>query len=333
MHTGKHMMTLFLPLGALIIGMLCLVWGADRFVSGSASIARSIGVSSLVIGLTIVSIGTSAPEIIVSINAALRESTELAVGNALGSNLANMGLVLGATLLIASIPVKKDLLREEGLILLIVTGLAGLCLYNNHLGRLESLFLIFLTAPLLIFAIKYYRAKPNKADKSIIDATEIMSRKQAFFSFVIGLSVLLGGAELTVWSAKSIATSMGISELVIGLTIVAIGTSLPELAASVVSALRGHHDIAVGNIIGSNLFNILLVMGAAGAISPIELSAFVFCRDYIAMALMTLLVLALIVLALRARPDDAQLSRKAGIILLSTYVLYYIILWLSSKGA
>jgi cation:H+ antiporter len=327
------MMTLFLPLGALIIGMLGLVWGADRFVSGSASIARSIGVSSLVIGLTIVSIGTSAPEIIVSINAALRESTELAVGNALGSNLANMGLVLGATLLIASIPVKKDLLREEGLILLIVTGLAGLCLYNNHLGRLESLLLIFLTAPLLIFAIKYYRAKPNKADKSIIDAVETMSRKQAFCSFVIGLSVLLGGAELTVWSAKSIAISMGISELVIGLTIVAIGTSLPELAASVVSALRGHHDIAVGNIIGSNLFNILLVMGAAGAISPIELSAFVFCRDYIAMALMTLLMLALIVLALRARQDDAQLSRKAGIILLSTYVLYYIILWLSSKGA
>ena len=332
MHTDQYMMTLFLPLGALIIGMIGLVWGADRFVSGSSSIARAFGVSSLVIGLTIVSVGTSAPEIIVSINAALRGSTELAVGNALGSNLANMGLVLGATLLIASIPVKKDLLREEGLILLIVTGLAGLCLYNNYLGRLESFLLIFLTAPLLVFAIKYYRSKPNSTEKSI-DEIEKTSTIQAFFSFVIGLLVLLGSAELTVWSAKSIATSMGISELVIGLTIVAIGTSLPELAASVVSALRGHHDIAVGNIIGSNLFNILLVMGAAGAIAPIELSAFVFSRDYIAMALVTLLVLALILLALRARPENAELSRKAGIILLGAYVLYYIVLWLTSEGA
>jgi cation:H+ antiporter len=331
-HTGQLMMTLFLPLGALILGVLGLVWGADKFVSGSSSIARSIGVSSLVIGLTIVSVGTSAPEIIVSINAALSGSAELAVGNALGSNLANMGLVLGVTLLIASIPVKKDLLQEEGLILLIVTGLAGLCLYNNYLGRLESVFLIFLTAPLLIFAVKYYKSKAIKADISI-DNAETIAKKQAFFSFIIGLSVLLGGAELTVWSAKSIAMSMGISELVIGLTIVAIGTSLPELAASVVSALRGHHDIAVGNIIGSNLFNILLVMGAAGAISPIELSAFVFSRDYIAMALMTIVVLALVVQALRNRAEDAQLSRKAGIILLSGYVLYYIVLWLSNKGA
>jgi cation:H+ antiporter len=331
MHTGQFMMTLFLPLGALILGLFGLVWGADRFVSGSSSIARAIGVSSLVIGLTIVSVGTSAPEIIVSINAALRESTALAVGNALGSNLANMGLVLGVTLLITSIPVKKDLLREEGLVLLIVTGLAGLCLYNNYLGQLESFLLVFVTAPLLIFAIKYYRSKPNNTEKSI-DSAEQLSNKQAFLSFIIGLSVLLASAELTVWSAKSIASSMGISELVVGLTIVAIGTSLPELAASVVSALRGHHDIAVGNIIGSNLFNILLVMGAAGAIAPIELSAFVFSRDYIAMALVTLLMLALVLLALRARPEDAQLSRKAGIILLGAYILYYIVLWLSNEG-
>ena len=326
------MTTLFLPLGALIIGMLGLIWGADRFVSGSSSIARAIGVSSLVIGLTIVSVGTSAPEIIVSINAALRESTELAVGNALGSNLANIGLVLGTTLLIASIPVKKDLLREEGLVLLIVTGLSGLCLYNNYLGRLESFLLIFLTVPLLIFAIKYYRSKPNNTGKKI-DGAEKISNKQAVLSFIIGLSVLLASAELTVWSAKSIASSMGVSELVVGLTIVAIGTSLPELAASVVSALRGHHDIAVGNIIGSNLFNILLVMGAAGAISPIELSPFVFSRDYIAMAFVTLLVIALIFLALRTQPEDAKLARKAGAILLGAYVLYYIILWLSSEGA
>ena len=331
MRTDHIMMTIILPLGALIIGMFGLVWGADRFVSGSASIARSIGVSSLVIGLTIVSVGTSAPEIIVSINAALDKSAELAVGNALGSNLANLGLVLGATLVIAPIPVKKNLLREEGLVLLIVTSLAGICLYNNYLGRLESLLLIFLTLPLLAFAIRYYQSKPYNA-QDIGDSAKSTSNKQAIFSFLVGLSVLLISAELTVWSAKSIASFIGISELVIGLTVVAIGTSLPELAASVVSALRGHHDIAVGNIIGSNLFNILLVMGAAGALSPIALDALAFSRDYIAMALMTALALILIILAIRARPNDSQLSRKAGIILLGAYVLYYFVLWLSTEG-
>lgn len=329
MHSGNNMMTLFLPLGALIIGMLGLVWGADRFVSGSASIARSIGISTLVVGLTIVSVGTSAPEIIVSINAALGGSSELAIGNALGSNLANIGLVLGLTLIISSIPVKKDLLREEGLILLIVTVLAGLCLYNGYLGRLESILLIFLTAPLLILAIKYYQSKPSSTEKKI-ESIEEIPFKRSFLSFLFGLSVLLVSAELTVWSATSIAQFMGVSELIVGLTIVAIGTSLPELAASVVSALRGHHDIAVGNIIGSNLFNILLVMGAAGAISPIELSVFVFSRDYMAMALITLLALALIALGLRANPNNPMLSRHAGVILLCSYIFYYLVLWLSA---
>ena len=324
------MMSLYLPIGALVAGMLGLIWGADKFVAGSASLARSIGISSLVVGLTVVSIGTSAPEIIVSINAALQGSAELAVGNALGSNLANIGLVLGITLLIAPIPIQKALLKQEGLILLLVTVFAGICLYNSFLGRIESSLLILLVVPLLFFAAKY---KKNQAESSENQITQSLSTKAALLSFIIGLVTLLLSSELTVWGAKSIAISMGISELVIGLTIIAIGTSLPELAASAMSALRGHHDIAVGNIIGSNLFNLLLVMGAAGAISPIALDNQVFSRDYMAMALLTLLMLLFMVYAVQKSNGRAKLPKIAGLVLLIAYCLYYILLWCSTTGS
>ena len=320
------MASLYLPVSTLILGVLGLIWGADRFVAGSASFARSIGISTLVVGLTVVSVGTSAPEIIVSINAALEGSGELAVGNALGSNLANMGLVLGITLLIASIPIYPHLLRDESPILLLVTGLAGICLYNGALDRLESIALVLLVAPLLIVAVKYKKSHPDSVEPQNIAAYSLSG---AAIRFALGLAVLLVSAKMTVWGAKSIATFMGISELVIGLTIVAIGTSLPELAASVISAIRGHHDIALGNIIGSNLFNLLLVMGAAGAITPISLDSAVFARDYMAMAGMTLLMVLLLAKALRG---NRQLSKNAGLILLSAYCLYYYVLWASISG-
>jgi cation:H+ antiporter len=308
--------------------MLGLIWGADRFVAGSASLARSLGISSLVVGLTVVSMGTSAPEIIVSINAALKGSSQLAVGNALGSNLANIGLVLGVTLLISSIPVQKNLLKQEGLILLLVTVVAGICLYNGFLGRLESLLLIALVIPLLFFAVKY---KKSQVDTANPQTTHSFHKKGALFSFVIGLFVLLISSELTVWSAKTIALELGISELVIGLTVVAIGTSLPELAASAMSAIRGHHDIAIGNIIGSNLFNLLLVMGAAGAISPGALVSMVFSRDYVAMAIMTAMLLLFIALALDKTSYRAMLPKKVGIVLITAYCLYYLVLWSSIR--
>lgn len=320
------MMSLYLPIGALVAGMIGLVWGADRFVIGSASLARSVGISSLVIGLTIVSIGTSAPEIIISINAALKGSGELAVGNALGSNLANMGLVLGVTLLIAPITIQKALVKQEGLILFLVTGLAGFCLYDALLGRLESLLLVVLVIPLLVLAINYKR---SQVESSQLPDTDSFSSNNALINFIIGLLVLLACAELIVWGAKSIALSMGISELVIGLTIVAVGTSLPELAASAMSAIRGHHDIALGNIIGSNLFNLLLVMGIAGAISPIALDSQVFSRDYIAMAGLTLLMLMFMVVSLRRSSNPAKLTKTVGLVLLITYCLYYLLLWYS----
>ena len=304
------MPALSIPILALIAGLCGLIWGADKFVNGSVGIARSLGVSSLVIGLTVVSIGTSAPEIIVSVNAALKNSGGLAVGNAIGSNLANIGLVLGITALVAPIPVQKHLLYEESPVLLLITALAGLCLYDGQLNRIES--------------------QPDKQSVDISSSDMDLDLKQSSLLLFIGLGVLLVGAEVTVWGAKSLALHFGISDLIIGLTVVAIGTSLPELAASVMSAKRGHHDIAIGNIFGSNLFNILLVMTAAGIISPIALSSDVFTRDYIALAAMTLLLVAVVAFALlrgRKNPNGAFVSRLIGVILLSAYFSYYIVLW------
>ncbi len=327
------MSAIYLPSLALLIGVLGLLWGADRFVAGSAAAARNFGLSPMIIGLTLVSVGTSAPEIIVSINASLNNVGELAVGNALGSNLANIGLVLGITALVAPLPVQGHLLREESPVLLLITALAGLCLYDGFLNRGESIGLALMVIPLLILVVKYKQRHPNP--ENIDEAEDIpdLSMATAGLWFLVGLAVLLISAETTVWGAKEIAVYFGVSELIIGLTVVAIGTSLPELAASVMSALRGHHDIALGNVFGSNLFNLMLVMTSAGAISPIVLSQDVFSRDFAAMALMTVLMIALVGLALRKNPAKAQISRGLGLILLAGYGCYYVLLWPAISGS
>ncbi len=327
------MSAIYLPSLALLIGVLGLLWGADRFVAGSAAAARNFGLSPMIIGLTLVSVGTSAPEIIVSINASLNNVGELAVGNALGSNLANIGLVLGITALVAPLPVQGHLLREESPVLLLITALAGLCLYDGFLNRGESIGLALMVIPLLILVVKYKQRHPNP--ENIDEAEDIpdLSMATAGLWFLVGLAVLLISAETTVWGAKEIAVYFGVSELIIGLTVVAIGTSLPELAASVMSALRGHHDIALGNVFGSNLFNLMLVMTSAGAISPIVLSQDVFSRDFAAMALMTVLMIALVALALRKNPAKAQISRGLGLILLAGYGCYYVLLWPAISGS
>ena len=324
------MSAMYLPIFALLVGVLGLLWGADRFVEGSAGAARNFGISPMIIGLTVVSVGTSAPEIIVSINASLKAAGELAVGNALGSNLANIGLVLGITALVAPLPVQKHLLREEGPVLLLITALAGLCLYDGWLNRGDSIALGLLIIPLLILVVKYKKNHPNSEAIEETEDIPEFSMGTAILWFVIGLAVLLVSAEITVWGAKSIATHLGVSELIIGLTVVAIGTSLPELAASVMSALRGHHDIALGNIFGSNLFNLMLVMTSAGAIAPIALSPDVFSRDFAMMALLTLMMVAMIAWALwrsAKSGSPARLSRSVGIIFLAAYGFYYVLLW------
>ena len=330
------MSELYIPMVALIAGLIGLVWGADKFVNGSVGVAKNFGISSLVIGLTVVSIGTSAPEIIVSINAALKDSGGLAVGNAIGSNLANIGLVLGVTALVAPIPVKQYLLQEESPIILVVTALAGLCLYDSQLDRFESMMLGILVIPILIFMVKFKKNHQTSKKPSTTDEIEITNIKLAVFWLTVGLLGLLVSAEITVWGAKSIASYFNVSDLIIGLTVIAIGTSLPELAASVMSALRGHHDIALGNIFGSNLFNILLVMTTAGAISPMTLPNSVFARDYAALAGMTILMVGIVFISLakaERQNKSPNISRMFGVVLLLAYCGYYIILWPSMAMA
>jgi len=326
------MSTIYLPIIALLAGLLGLVWGADKFVTGSVGVARNFGISSMIIGLTVVSIGTSAPEIIVSINAALSDAGGLAVGNALGSNLANMGLVLGITTLVAPLPVQTHLLKEESPVLLLITVLAGLCLYDGQLNRGESIALCLMVIPVIAIMVKYKKNHPSPEVADDVSTATDGSMKTSGLWLLLGLAILLLSAEVTVWGATSIAHFFGISDLIVGLTIVAIGTSLPELAASIVSATKGHHDIAVGNIFGSNLFNLLLVMTTAGAIAPIALPSDVFGRDYLSLLVMTLLMIGLVGWTVRKNrhiESVARLSKFVGVILLTSYALYYVVLWSS----
>lgn len=317
--------------GALgvIFGLLGLLWGADRFVAGSAGAAKNFGISPLVIGLTIVSIGTSAPEIIVAINAALKDAGDMAVGNAIGSNLANIGLVLGITALICPIPTQSHLLKQEGPVLLGITLLAGFFIFDGGLSRTEGIILACIIPPLLAITVYYKKRHPNPETVDEGEAIPTMSTTTAILWFLVGLSALLISSEALVWGAKQFALFFGVSQLVIGLTVVAIGTSLPELAASVMSAVRGHHDIALGNIFGSNLFNLLAVMSVPGIISPLALEREVFYRDYMAMSLLTVILVATIAFSLwRGRKEHRQalLSKKIGITLLILYGLYYAVL-------
>ncbi|UZJ44823.1 calcium/sodium antiporter [Marinimicrobium sp. C6131] len=315
---------------ALLAGFAGLIWSADRFVEGSAALAHRLGVSKLVIGLTIVAFGTSAPEIMVSLSASVRDAGELAVGNALGSNLANMGLVLAITALLVALPIQPHLLTRELPALLLTTLLAGFTLYDGQLTRLEGLLLVAALVVVLAALALTRRAHPEEVDSDIPECTPVA----AALWFLIGLVTLVISAELLVWGARNLALAAGVSPLVVGLTVVAVGTSLPELAASVGSALKGHQDMALGNIIGSNLFNLLAVMALPGLIQEPVMDRLVFHRDYLAMAAMTLALAIAIGVDYRMRrnahtgPGEARghLGRLIGTVLLGTYIGYY--LWL-----
>ena len=313
--------------GAVVVGLAALIWGADLFVSASARGAKSLGVSPIVIGLTIVAFGTSAPEIIVSINSAVQEVGQLAVGNALGSNLANIGLVLGVTALVKPLPAQRHLTYQEGPVLILVTAATALVLHNAYLGRIESLVMLLLTPVLLWATIKYKKRHPDREEQEFVEEIEPISLGRAASGFLVGLATMSVASHVLVWGSKIIALEMGMSELLIGLTLVAIGTSLPELAASVAGTLRGHHDIAIGNVFGSNLFNLLVVLPTAGVIQPLALDTAVFLRDFVVLTLLTLILVATIWYKhWRNINGDVYLSRAFGILLLSIYIAYLVML-------
>lgn len=316
---------------ALVAGFVFLVWGADRFVAGAAATARNLGVSPLIIGLTIVGFGTSAPEMLVSAVAAWQGNPGLAVGNAIGSNIANIALILGLTALIVPLATNSRLLRRE-LPLLMVTMLAGLLLLvDGELSRLDGVLLLLGLLALIIWMVRTALAERNGDPLLTEFSAEIprdMSTSRALFWLGLGLLILLISSRILVWGAVGIAELLGVSDLVIGLTIVALGTSLPELAASILSALKGEPDIAIGNIIGSNLFNLLAVLGIPGLIHPLGIGDDVLFRDY---PVMLGLTLALFVMAYGIR-GPGRINRIEGALLLACYFGYQTLLYFSTRG-
>ena len=304
----------------IALGLVALVWSADRLVNGASAIARRAGLTPMLIGLTIVSIGTSAPEILISIMSALADSGELAVGNALGSNIANVGLVLGVTLLLSSITLGRDTTRIDLPLLMLVVLVIWFLLYDLELSRSDSFVLLGMLA--LFFVRVAQHARQSNDD---IAAHEIptLTLPLAWLSFLGGLALLIASSRILVWAASHIATELGVSELVIGLTIVAVGTSLPELAASVMSALKGHADMAVGAVVGSNMFNILLVLAIPGLWGSLSLQTAVIRRDMFAVFLTTLVLALAALWRWNGETESGTLGRGTGLLLLSLYIAYY----------
>ncbi|MDT8896383.1 calcium/sodium antiporter [Halomonas sp. I1] len=311
---------MLIPALLVLLGLIGLLWSADRFVGAAAATACRAGMSTMLVGMTIVSIGTSAPEIVVSVMASLDGAPNLATGNALGSNIANIGLVLGITALVVPIPVRFSIVRKELPLLLGATGLAGYALANGQLDRPDGLLLVLL----LIFSLWWlFRADTPGAADTDTDIPD-MSLVRALIWLTLTLIVMVASSRALVWGASELARDFGISELVIGLTIVAIGTSLPELAACVASALKRHHDLAIGNVIGSNLFNMLAVLPVPALMRPGATDPAAAGRDY---PVMLLLTLALGMLLLWQR--HGQIKRLPGALLALAYLAYLV--WLGSS--
>ncbi len=317
----------------LIAGMALLYFGGDWLVDSSSHLARRLGVKPLVIGLTIVAFGTSCPELLVSTISALNGQDSVALGNVVGSNITNIALVLGLVALLKPIPIEKTLLKKEYLITLIVAFILLACCLDFNVSRLDG---ALLTLGVIIFTFwAIWDAKKNKAPlpKEVAElaadtpetAGEASSAGKELAKDIIflllGLGALVGGAKLLVIGATGVARALGVSELVIGLTMVALGTSLPELSTSVIGILKGEDEIAVGNILGSNIFNILAVMGVSAAIRPVGVEKIAFYRDIPIMIGITVL------LGLLMRPGY-KLSRWRGALLLTIYAAYTVYIYL-----
>lgn len=308
----------------MIVGFAVLIWSADRFLSGAAATATNLGVSNIVIGLTIVSLGTSAPEIVVALIAALEGNPILAVGNAIGSNIANIGLVLGITAIVAPLPFSQSVLRRELPWLLGATILAIALIFDRELDFIDGLFLLAGLAYILWQLLRSEAAADPAESALASELEELPEMKQstALFWLFAGLAALLAAAQLLVYAATQIAIELGISSMIIGLTIVAIGTSLPELAATVGAAMKGQSDIAIGNIVGSNILNILAVLAIPGMITATSLDFSALWRDSGMMLALTLM-LALFAYGLNSR---AVITRFEGLVMLLAWVGYNLLL-------
>ena len=305
---------------AILAGFALLIWAADRFVTGAAAIATNLGVPTLVVGLTIVGLGTSAPEILVSTIASLDGNPGLAIGNAIGSNITNIGLILGITALVMPLSVASRTLMREYPLLLGISLLTLILVLDQHLGLMDGIILIILLAGVMYLMYRTARqgADAELAREIIAEMPETMPTGKAVFWLIVGLLGMIIASRLLVWGAVEIARLLGVSDLIIGLTIVAIGTSLPELAASITSALKKEADLAIGNVLGSNLFNLLAVLPVAAIITPGDISEEIPLRDIPVMLALTLAIAGVA----WSRKGTHEIARTDGLLLLTGFFAY-----------
>ena len=289
--------------------------------------ATNLGVSSLIIGLTIVSIGTSAPEILVAVSASLEAAPKLAIGNAIGSNIANIGLVLGVTAIAAQLPFSQEILKNEVRWLIGATLLAFFCLVNLFLDAMDGLFLLAGLGLILYLMFNKQSSNPQSQGGASGDLPDIpiMPTHKGVLWLIFGLLLLLISAQVVTKAAVEIANQLGVDELIVGLTVIAIGTSLPELAASVTAAVKGHAEIAIGNVIGSNILNILAVLAVPALMHPVAVDSIVIWRDYGVMALLTL------ILVIFAQLQGA-ISRLEGALMLCIWIGYNVVLYIQASA-
>lgn len=321
---------MLLSVCAVVIGIAVLAWAADRFVFGAAATARNLGVSALMVGLTVVAVATSMPEMLISAIASWQGNAGLGIGNAVGSNITNVGLILGITAVIKPLQVHSTTLRRELPILLAITLVALVLMLDGNLRRIDGVLLLLVLGVVMYWIVSLgLRTRASDPMRGEFDNSvpQDVSTAHALGWLIVGLLMLLFSSRILVWGAVNIAQLLGVSNLVIGLTIVAVGTSLPELAASVAGALRNQHDIAIGTIIGSNMFNLLAVLGIVGIVHPGAFPTELLTRDYPAMIALTL---ALFAMAYGFR-KPGQVNRLEGGVLLACFVGYQ--LYLYGKGA
>jgi len=321
----------------LVVGIVLLMWSADKFVDGASSVATHMGMPRLLVGMVIVGFGTSAPELVVSALSSLEGKPGIALGNAYGSNIANIALILGVTILIRPIRIDRNIIVRELPVLLAVTLLSVVLLWDLELSRLDAVILLLVFAFIMFATIRSsMREKkrqdelkigdndkavtPSHAMQSDAEAKTLLPMNSAVMWLIIGLVLLVISSQLLVWSAVGIATAFGVSEIITGLTIVAIGTSLPELAAAIAATRKNEHALVIGNILGSNFFNTLAVVGIAGLIQPLTVESTIIFRDIGCVAALTLLLWIFCIKACKHK--DGVLSRYEGIVLMLTYVLY-----------
>ena len=306
---------------SLLIGFTLLVWSADAFTDNGAKIARIFNISPLIIGLLIFGFGTSAPEMLVSGLAAYDGHPELSIGNAFGSNIFNIGLVLAVAAIIHPVIVEKNVLKKEWLFLFLSTLVIGFLLIDGFLSFIDGSILLILLLLFLYYVFNESKKDNNLENEASEDTSKGQSKGKTWLLLIISLVILVSSARLVVWGGTNLALAFGVSDLIIGLTVVALGTSLPELAVAISSALKKQHQMIIGNIIGSNLFNSLGVLAIPGLILPFQIPSEVMSRDYIYMLIFTLLIL---IFSLKLR-----INRFGGLILLTILASYlYQLVWI-----